>query len=43
MIYNVVLALDYSKVSQIYIYLCITFFLRFFSHIGHYRVLNYAL
>ena len=29
----------YSKVIQLYIYMCI-FFFRFFSHLGDYRILN---
>ena len=39
-IYNVVLVSTvYTTVNQLYIYLL---FFRFFSHIGHYRVLNRA-
>jgi len=35
--YNVMLFQVYNKVNQLYIY---PLFFRFFSHIGHYRVLS---
>ena len=37
MIYNVVLVSVYSKVIQLYTY---SFFFRFFSHTGYYRILS---
>ena len=37
--YNVVFVSNYSKVNQLYIHIYPRFF-RFFSHIGHYRVLS---
>ena len=37
MIHNVLLVSGVDKVSQLYIY---PLFFRFYSHVGHYRVLN---
>ena len=43
MIYNVVLVSAISKVNQLYICIYVNIyplFFRYFSHIGHYRVLS---
>ena len=39
LIYNVVLVSDVHKVIQLYIHIY-SFFFRFFSHIGYYRILS---